>query len=62
MKTGSIILQCFIQSWIESANYSEQIELYISQKADLSEWDTDIKDYETKDQNVETLILKLNAY
>ena len=35
------------------------MELYISGKgADLSEWDTAIKDYEKERSNVETLILK----
>ena len=34
-------------SRIESANYAKQMELYISGKeADLSKWDTAIKDYE----------------
>ena len=36
-------------SRIESANYSKQMELYISGKeADLSEWNTAIKDYENE--------------
>ena len=46
-KFGSIIF-CYasFNSWIESANYSKQMDLYISGKeADLSEWDTSIKDY-----------------
>ena len=47
-KTGSIIFcNASFNSRIESANYSKQMELYISGKiADLSEWDTAIKDYE----------------
>ena len=47
-KTGSIIFcNASFNSRIESANYSKQMELYISgKKADLSEWDTAIKDYE----------------
>ena len=49
-KSGSIIF-CYasFNSRIESANYSKQMELYISGKeADLSEWDTAIKDYENE--------------
>ena len=49
-KFGSIIF-CLtsFNSRIESANYSKQMELYISGKeADLSELDTAIKDYENK--------------
>ena len=46
-KFGSIIFcDASFNSWIESANYSKQMDLYISGKeADLSEWDTSIKDY-----------------
>jgi len=49
-KFGSIIFcNASFNSRIESANYSKQIELYISGKeADLSEWDTAIKDYENE--------------
>ena len=49
-KTGSIIFcNASLNSRIESANYSKQMELYISGKeADLSEWVTAIKDYENK--------------
>ena len=49
-KFGSIIFcDASFNSWIESANYSKQMDLYISGKeADLSEWDTAIKDYENK--------------
>ena len=49
-KTGSIIFcNASFNSQIESANYSKQMELYISGKeADLSEWDTAIKDYENE--------------
>ena len=47
-KFGSIIFcNASFNSRIESANYSKQMELYISGKeADLSEWDTAIKNYE----------------
>ena len=46
-KFGSIIFcRTSFNSRIESANYSKQMELYISGKeADLSEWDTAIKNY-----------------
>ena len=49
-KFGSIIFcNASFSSQIESANYSKQMELYISGKeADLSEWDTSIKDYENE--------------
>ena len=49
-KTGSIIFcNASLNSRIESANYSKQMELYISGKeADLSELDTAIKDYESE--------------
>ena len=49
-KFGSIIFcNSSINSRIESANYSKQMELHISGKeADLSEWDNAIKDCETK--------------
>ncbi len=49
-KFGSIIFcNSSFNSQIESANYSKQMELYISGKeADLSEWDTAIKDYENE--------------
>ena len=49
-KFGSIIFcNASFNSWIESANYSRQMDLYISGKqADLSEWDTAIKDYENE--------------
>ena len=47
---GSIIFcNASFNSRIESANYSKQMELYISGKeADLSELDTAIKDYENE--------------
>ena len=47
-KFGSIIFcNASFNSRIESANYAKQMELYISGKeADLSDWDTAIKDYE----------------
>ena len=47
-KFGSILFcNASFNSRIESANYAKQMELYISGKeADLSEWDTAIKDYE----------------
>ena len=46
-KFGSILFcNASLNSRIESANYAKQMELYISgKKADLSEWDTAIKDY-----------------
>ena len=49
-KFGSIIFcNASFNSRIESANYAKQMELYISGKeADLSEWDTAIKDYENE--------------
>ena len=49
-KFGSIIFcNASFNSRIESANYSKQMELYIAGKeADLSEWDTAIKDYENE--------------
>ena len=49
-KFGSIIFcNTSFNSRIESANYSKQMELYISGKeTDLSEWDTVIKDYENE--------------
>ena len=38
-----------MNSWIESLNYSKQMDLYIFGKdADLSEWDNAIKDYENE--------------
>ena len=49
-KFGSIIFcNTSFNSRIESANYAKQMGLYISGKeADLSEWDTAIKDYENE--------------
>ena len=49
-KFGSIIFcNASFNSWIESANFSKQMDLYISGKeADLSEWDTAIKDYQNE--------------
>ncbi len=49
-KFGSIIFcNTSFNSRIESVNYAKQMELYISGKeADLSEWDTAIKDYENE--------------
>ena len=49
-KTGSIIFcNNSFNSRIESATYSAQMELYLSGKeADLSKWDTAIKDYENE--------------
>jgi len=46
-KFGSILFcNASFNSRIESANYAKQMELYISGKeADLSKWDTAIKDY-----------------
>ena len=49
-KFGSTIF-CYssMNSWIESLNYSKQMELYILGKnADLSKWDNAIKDYENE--------------
>ena len=38
-----------MNSWIESVNYSKQMDLYILGKdADLSKWDNAIKDYENE--------------
>ena len=47
-KFGSTIFcNSSMNSWIESVNYSKQMDLYIFGKdADLSEWDSAIKDYE----------------
>ena len=47
---GSIIFcNSSLNSFIESANYSKQMDLYISGKdADLSKWDLVIKDYENE--------------
>ena len=49
-KFGSILFcNTSFNSRIESANYAKQMELYISGKeADLSEWDTAIKNYENE--------------
>ena len=49
-KFGSIIFcNTSFNSRIESADYAKQMELYISGKeADLSEWDTAIKNYENE--------------
>ena len=49
-KFGSIIFcNASFNSRIESANYSKQMELFISGKeADLSEWDTAINDFENQ--------------
>ena len=49
-KFGSVIFcTASFNSWIESSNYSKQMDLYISGKeADLSEWDNTIKDYENE--------------
>ena len=49
-KFGSIIFcNSSFNSFIESANYSKQIDLYIYGKdADLSKWDNAIKDYENE--------------
>jgi len=47
-KFGSTIF-CYssMNSWIESANYSKQIDLYIfGEDVDLSKWDNSINDYE----------------
>ena len=49
-KFGSIIFcNSSFNSFIESANYSKQMDLYISGKdIDLSKWDNAIKDYENE--------------
>ena len=49
-KFGSkIFCNASFNSWIEAANYSKQMDLYIfGKEADLSEWNTVIKDYENK--------------
>ena len=49
-KFGSTIFcNSSFNSWIESVNYSKQMDLYIFGKdADLSEWDNAIKDYENE--------------
>ena len=49
-KFGSTIFcNSSINSWIESVNYSKQMDLYIFGKdADLSKWDGAIKDYENE--------------
>ena len=46
---SSIFCNSSINSWIESVNYSKQMDLYIFGKdADLSDWDNSIKDYENE--------------
>ena len=49
-KFGSIIFcNSSFNSFIESANFSKQMDLYISGKdADLSKWDNAINDYENE--------------
>ena len=49
-KFGSTIFcNSSMNSWIESVNYSKQMDLYIlGENADLSEWDNAIKDYENE--------------
>ena len=49
-KFGSTIFcNSSMNSWIESVNYSKQMDLYIfGHDADLSEWDSAIKDYENE--------------
>ena len=49
-KFGSTIFcNSSMNSWIESVNYSKQMDLYIFGKdADLSKWDNAIKDYENE--------------
>ena len=49
-KFGSIIFcKASFNSWIESSNYMKQMDLYIYGKnADVSKWDTAIKDYENE--------------
>ena len=46
---SSIFCNSSINSWIESVNYSKQMDLYILGKdADLSDWDNSIKGYENE--------------
>ena len=46
---STIFCNSSMNSWIESVNYSKQMDLYIFGKdADLSEWDNAIKDYENE--------------
>ena len=46
---SAIFCNASMNSWIESVNYSKQMDLYIFGKdADLSEWDNAIKDYENE--------------
>ena len=46
---STIFCNASMNSWIESVNYSKQMDLYIFGKdADLSEWDSAIKDYENE--------------
>ena len=49
-KFGSTIFcNSSFNSWIESVNYSKQMDLYIMGKdTDLSKWDNAIKDYENE--------------
>ena len=49
-KFGSTIFcNSSFNSWIESVNYSKQMDLYIMGKdTDLSKWDNVIKDYENE--------------
>ena len=49
-KFGSIIFcKASFNSWIESLNYSKQMDLYIfGKESDLSKWDIVIKDYENE--------------
>ena len=49
-KFGSTIFcNSSMNSWIESVNYSKQMDLYIYGKdTDLSKWDNAIKDYENE--------------
>ena len=49
-KFGSIIFcNASFNSWIESVNYSKQMDLYIlGNDVDLSVWDNSIKDYENE--------------
>ena len=43
----TIFCNSSFNSWIESVNYSKQMDLYImGNDADLSKWDDAIKDYE----------------
>ena len=46
---GQFFCNASFNSWIESENYSKQMDLHIFGKnVDLSKWDNSIKDYENE--------------